>query len=131
MRLLSIASGSSGNSIYVGSDKTHILCDAGISNKKIENGLKCVDLSGADISGICITHEHADHIKGLGVLARKFEIPIYATKDTIRALKNDITLGTYSHELFHEIKADDDFYIGKLFLLCLHKTPLLLLLHDV
>ena len=112
MRLLSIASGSSGNSIYIGSDNTHILVDAGISNKRIESGLKCADLSGADINAICITHEHADHIKGLGVLARKYEIPIYATKDTIRALKDDITLGTFSHELFHEINADTDFDIG-------------------
>ena len=112
MRLLSIASGSSGNSIYVGSDSTHILVDTGISNKRIENGLNYADLSGTDINAICITHEHADHIKGLGVLARKYEIPIYATKDTIRAIKDDITLGTYSHELFHEIKADNDFNIG-------------------
>ena len=112
MRLLSIASGSSGNSIYVGSDRTHILVDAGISNKRIEEGLRKAGISGSDISGICITHEHSDHIRGLGVLARKYEIPIYATKETIKAIKNDMTLGSYSHELFREITPDKEFSVG-------------------
>ncbi|MBQ0146207.1 MAG: MBL fold metallo-hydrolase [Lachnospiraceae bacterium] len=112
MRLLSIASGSSGNSIYIGSDSTHILVDAGISNKRIEEGLNLAQLSGSDIDGICITHEHSDHIKGLGVLARKYEIPIYATRDTIAAIKNDLTLGSYSFSLFREIRSDSDFSIG-------------------
>lgn len=112
MRLLSIASGSSGNSIYVGSDITHILVDAGISNKRIEAGLNCADISGSDINAICITHEHSDHIKGLGVLARKYEIPIFATKGTINAIKQDMTLGTFSYSLFHEIKPDNEFTVG-------------------
>lgn len=112
MRLLSIASGSSGNSVYVGSDYTHILVDAGISNKRIEAGLNSAQLSGSDINAICITHEHTDHIKGLGVLARKYEIPIYATKDTIYAIKNDMTLGSFPFSLFHEIQPDTEFKIG-------------------
>ncbi|MDO4938653.1 MAG: MBL fold metallo-hydrolase [Lachnospiraceae bacterium] len=112
MRLLSIASGSSGNSIYIGSDNTHILVDAGISNKKIEEGLKTAGLNGSDINAICITHEHSDHIKGLGVLARKYEIPIYATGDTIYAIKQDMSLGTFSYSLFHEIEKDTDFTVG-------------------
>ena len=85
MRLCSIASGSSGNCIYVGSDTTHLLVDVGISGKRTEAGLNELDLSMRDIDGIFITHEHTDHIAGLGVLARKYEIPIYATKGTIEA----------------------------------------------
>lgn len=114
MRLLSIASGSSGNSIYVGSDKTHVLIDAGISNKRIEEGLKQAQLSGTDLNAICITHEHSDHIKGLGVLARKYEIPIYATGDTIAEIRKEISLGSFSDELFHVIKPDQEFRIGDL-----------------
>jgi len=106
MRLLSIASGSSGNSIYVGSDKTHILIDAGISFKRIEEGLNSADLSTRDLSAICITHEHSDHAKSLGVIARKLGIPMYATRGTIEALKNDSTLGDYSYDLFTEIEPD-------------------------
>mgnify|MGYP000184628500 CR=1 FL=1 len=71
MRLCSIASGSSGNCIYVGSDNTHLLVDVGISGKRVEQGLNSLELTGKDIDGILITHEHSDHIKGLGVIARK------------------------------------------------------------
>ena len=69
MRLCSIASGSSGNCIYVGSDNTHLLVDVGISGKRVEQGLNSLELTGKDIDGILITHEHSDHIKGLGVIA--------------------------------------------------------------
>ena len=67
MELCSIASGSSGNCICVGSDDCHVLIDAGISGKRIENGLNSIDLKTADMQGILITHEHIDHIAGLGV----------------------------------------------------------------
>lgn len=109
MRMCSIASGSSGNCIYVGSDTTHILLDVGISGKRIENGLKELALTGNDIDGIMITHEHADHIQGLGIMARRYEIPIYATKGTIEAIKKISSLGKIEEELFHEIKADERF----------------------
>ena len=84
MRLCSIASGSSGNCIYVGSDTTHLLVDTGISGKKVEFGLNSLDLTTGDLDGILVTHEHSDHIKGLGVVARKCGVPIYATAGTIR-----------------------------------------------
>ena len=70
MRMCSIASGSSGNCIYVGSDDTHLLVDTGISKKRIEEGLKTLELKGEDLDGILITHEHSDHIQGLGVFSR-------------------------------------------------------------
>ena len=66
MRLCSIASGSSGNCIYVGSDDTHVLVDAGISGKRIEQGLNSLELTGKDIDGILITHEHSDHRRNRG-----------------------------------------------------------------
>ena len=74
MRFCSIASGSSGNCIYVGSDNTHVLVDIGISGKKMETGLNSLELTGRDLDGILITHEHSDHIKGLGVISRKYGI---------------------------------------------------------
>ncbi len=78
MRMCSIASGSSGNCIYVGSDNSHLLIDTGISKKRIEEGLNKLEIKGDELDGILITHEHSDHIKGLGVFSRKYEIPIYA-----------------------------------------------------
>lgn len=106
MRLCSIASGSSGNCIYVGSDSTHLLIDVGISGKRIEQGLQSLDLTGRDVDGIFITHEHSDHIGGLGVIARKYNIPIYATGGTIDAMKGYSSLGKVDESLYHEIKAD-------------------------
>jgi len=114
MRLLSIASGSSGNCIYVGNDTTHILVDAGISNKRIEQGLNEAELTGSDINGLCITHEHSDHIQAVGVLARKHGIPIYATEKTIQYIKGCVTLGNIDQSLFHAIDGDTPFTIGNI-----------------
>ena len=100
MRLCSIASGSSGNCIYVGSEAAHLLVDVGISGRRTEAGLKELELSGNDIDGILITHEHADHIQGLGVISRKYEIPIYATAGTIKAMKNCSGLAKVDPGLF-------------------------------
>lgn len=114
MRMCSIASGSSGNCIYVGSDTTHLLIDVGISGKRTECGLNSLGISGRELDGILITHEHADHISGLGVLARKYEVPIYATAGTIEAMKSCGSLGKVDEELFHEVKADEKMVIKDL-----------------
>ena len=106
MRLCSIASGSSGNCIYVGSDATHLLVDVGISGKRTELGLNSMGLSGKDLDGILITHEHADHISGLGVMARRYGKPIYATRGTIQAILSSKSLGNIDDSLFIEIQSD-------------------------
>lgn len=113
MRICSIASGSSGNCIYVGSDNTHLLVDVGISGKRVEQGLNSLELTGKDIDGILITHEHSDHIKGLGVIARKHQIPIYATGGTVDALSR-MNLGKMPEGIFHEIYEDEPFEIKDL-----------------
>ncbi len=107
MRLCSIASGSSGNCVYVGSEATHLLMDVGISGKRTEEGLNQLGLSMRDIDGIFITHEHADHINGLGVLARKYEIPIYATEGTIEAIKQTSSVGEIDDALFQVVLPDE------------------------
>lgn len=114
MRLCSIASGSSGNCIYTGTEATHVLVDAGISGKKVEAGLHSLGLTGHDMDGILITHEHSDHINGLGVLCRRYRIPIYATPGTIGAIKSCKSLGEIPEELFHEVEADEAFTIKDL-----------------
>lgn len=86
MRMCSIASGSSGNCIYAGSESTHLLIDTGVSGKRTEKGLAELDLSMRDIDGILITHEHADHIQGLGVLSRRYHVPIYCTAGTKKGI---------------------------------------------
>lgn len=112
MRLCSIASGSSGNCIYVGSEKTHLLVDTGISKKRIEDGLSELGIKGEELSGVLITHEHADHIQGLGVFCRKYGIPVYATKGTIAGILEYRGLGKVPEGLWHEIEIDHRFSIG-------------------
>ena len=112
MRLVSIASGSSGNCIYIGTDNTHILVDVGISNKRIEQGLNEIGIKGSELDGVVITHEHSDHVKGLGVLASKHGIPIYGTKETWKEIETMKYLGEYPKELFSPILPDTEFSIG-------------------
>ena len=114
MDLLSIASGSSGNCYYVGSEETHLLVDAGVSGKKIESALNEIDRKPSDLNGILVTHEHIDHVKGLGVMARKHGIPIYTTGGTISEIKKMSSVGTIDDSLFHEIEPDEPFFINDL-----------------
>ena len=106
MKFCSISSGSSGNSVYVGSEKTHILIDVGLSGKKIQEGLTEINLTGNDIKAIFITHEHSDHIKGAGILSRKFNLPIYATAGTWKGMEKD--LGKISEENIKVIDKNKD-----------------------
>lgn len=107
MRLASLSSGSSGNSIYVGSDTTHILVDTGCSKKRIEEGLNKLDLSLSDIDAIFVTHEHSDHIAGLHTILKKYDIPVYATKGTISGIKSSDKKGEMVASSFFEVKADE------------------------
>ena len=113
MRVMTIASGSSGNCIYVGDDNTHILIDTGISRKRVEEGLRLLDLSLNDIDGILVTHEHSDHISGLGVVERKSATPVYATWGTIKGIQNT-NLGKLPEGIFNTIECDREFKIGTL-----------------
>ena len=114
MYLCSLASGSSGNCIFAASGDTSVLIDAGLSGKKTEAGLNELGYTGTDLDGILVTHEHIDHIKGLGVLARKLGIPIYATHGTIKKIKQDGRMGKVPDELFYEVEADEQLEIGDL-----------------
>ena len=114
MRMCSIASGSSGNCIYLGDDDTHVLVDAGISAKRIEEGLKNLDVSPRDVSGILVTHEHSDHIQSLGVMARRYGIPLYMTGGTADWITRREAIGKIDEGLIREIRSDDPFSIGTL-----------------
>lgn len=85
-----IASGSSGNCVYIGTENTKILIDAGLSGKKVQDGLKTLNLTGSDIDAIFVTHEHIDHVQGVGILSRRFDIPIYATDGTWNGMPSTV-----------------------------------------
>lgn len=80
-----LASGSKGNSLFVSCNNSSILIDAGLSGVEIERRLSAVNLSPESLTGIIITHEHSDHVKGAGVLSRRFKLPVYITPKTYQA----------------------------------------------
>lgn len=89
LRFCSLSSGSSGNCYLAGSDRTLVLVDAGISARQITERLKALGLKPEDLSGILITHEHSDHIKGIDTLSKKYHLPLYmnsATEEQLRIL---------------------------------------------
>ena len=77
-----LASGSRGNATFVSSGSTSILIDAGLSGIEIERRLKSKGLSPKDLDAILVSHEHTDHIQGVGVLSRRFNLPVYINSKT-------------------------------------------------
>ncbi|SDZ65447.1 Phosphoribosyl 1,2-cyclic phosphodiesterase [Evansella caseinilytica] len=90
LRFSVLASGSTGNAIYVETKKQRLLVDAGLSGKKIEQCFAQIDVSPGDLNGILVTHEHSDHIKGVGILARRYSLPIYANAKTWQAMEREL-----------------------------------------
>lgn len=85
-----LASGSSGNCTYVESGQKRFIVDAGLSGKKIEGLFKQIKRDISQLDAILVTHEHRDHIHGVGVLSRKYNLPIYANQETWLAMEKMI-----------------------------------------
>jgi phosphoribosyl 1,2-cyclic phosphodiesterase len=85
-----LASGSTGNSLYIETEQQRLLIDCGLSGKKMIELLGQIGRCPEDIDGILVTHEHSDHIKGLGVFARRFHTPVYANRKTWQAMSSGI-----------------------------------------
>lgn len=83
-------SGSSGNSTYVSAGSTRLLVDAGVSGKRIEAELKDIRVNPAELSGILVTHDHRDHVYGVGVLSRRYDLPVYAAERTWEVISGEI-----------------------------------------
>jgi len=85
IHLCLLASGSRGNALYLSDGKTNLLADAGLSGKEIERRMALRDLRPQDLNAIVVSHEHTDHIQGVGVLARRYHLPIYLSSGTWEA----------------------------------------------
>jgi phosphoribosyl 1,2-cyclic phosphodiesterase len=85
-----LASGSTGNAFYVETEGSSILVDAGLSGKQMDSLFQQINRDPSKLSAILVTHEHSDHIKGLGILARKYKLPIYANEKTWKAMESSI-----------------------------------------
>lgn len=85
MKFASLGSGSSGNATVVTSGEVVLLVDCGFGMRETERRLEKIGLCASDITAILVTHEHSDHIKGVGPLSRKHAIPVYMTRGTHKA----------------------------------------------
>lgn len=109
MRVCALSSGSSGNCFYIEKENSAILVDVGISASKVIDRMNLLNLNSEKIKAIFVTHEHTDHIIGVDVLARRFNIPIFATKGTI---SNGFLCSNKG--LVNQIKKNETLNIGKL-----------------
>src|SRR5882762_7824846 len=82
--ITSLNSGSNGNCYYIGNDREAILIDAGISCRETEKRMNRLGLSMSSVKAIFVSHEHTDHIKGIPIISKKYQLPVYITADTLR-----------------------------------------------
>ena len=109
-KFCSLYSGSSGNCSLVQTSTTKILIDAGESSKKITEALNSINIDAESINAIVITHEHSDHIKGLGTFSKKFNIPVYANIETWNSMpeqKSKINKEKINYFNFNKFKIGD------------------------
>src|ERR1700709_1437393 len=85
--ITSLNSGSNGNCYYVGNEREAVLVDAGISCRETEKRMKRLCLSMQKVKAVFISHEHSDHISGLTVLSKKYNLPVYITPATLQSSK--------------------------------------------
>ena len=110
LNFCSLYSGSSGNSLFVETENTKILIDAGVSSKKIETALTNINIDPSSIDGILITHEHSDHVQGLGTFAKKYDLPVFVNEKTLNAMPKQKE--KISQKNIKKIKIEEKFEIG-------------------
>jgi phosphoribosyl 1,2-cyclic phosphodiesterase len=109
-RFCPLYSGSGGNAIYIGYGDTHILVDAGLPGRTVEQALQSIGVRPGDISTVFVTHEHIDHVRGVGVLARRTGAAVYANERTWSAMERPVgALPLAQRRVFEE---EQDFYVG-------------------
>lgn len=99
-KLCVLASGSSGNCVYIATEAVRILIDAGLSCREISVRLAELDVELSSIDAVCVTHEHADHKAALGVLSRKHGISVYANRGTLEAIESDAKMHGINWNVF-------------------------------
>ncbi|MGE4284149.1 MAG: MBL fold metallo-hydrolase [Clostridia bacterium] len=102
----SLFSGSSGNAIYIANENTKILIDCGVSGKRIAASLATMDIQASEIDAILVTHEHKDHTHAVGIMSRRYNIPIYANENTWEGMQNDIGTIKPEHRRYFNTHAD-------------------------
>lgn len=112
VKVCALRSGSSGNSIVVSYMGTDVLIDAGICCRAIERSLAEINLKAENLNAVFVTHEHADHIAGVGVMMRRYQVQVYCTPSTWEAMKKNC--GRIDEKLIHLISPGDTVDMGPL-----------------
>ena len=112
LNFCSLYSGSSGNSLLVETENTKLLIDAGVSSKKIENALTDLNINPSSIDAILVTHEHSDHVQGLGTFSKKFDLPVFVNQETLDAMPKQ--RDKIADKNINKFKIKDHFDIGDL-----------------
>lgn len=130
LKICALFSGSSGNSIFVSSKErtsvfsnlssggafvpgTNLLVDVGVNGKEIQMAMQAIEESIVEVHGILLTHEHIDHMRGIGVVMRRHQIPLYVNQMTWNRMQQ-LGIGPVPENLVHIIKSDSVFEIGDL-----------------
>jgi phosphoribosyl 1,2-cyclic phosphodiesterase len=106
-----LGSGSAGNSALVATDHCRILVDGGLSARRIVQRLEQCGVTPEQLDGVLLTHEHGDHVCGLEVLCRKFDVPIYANALTTEAVRCPATAGLDRHRNWRIFRTGTEFSI--------------------
>jgi len=114
IRACPLFSGSSGNSVYLSDGRTSVLVDAGQCCRTIEQSLAAIDVLPASLAAVLVTHEHIDHVRGVGVLMRRYHLPVYANASTWAAMRRDPSLGRIDPDLVHILPVGETAVIGDL-----------------
>ena len=112
LEFCSLNSGSNGNATYIAAGDTRLLVDAGLPGRSITQALEQINVLPETLNGILVTHEHSDHIKGVGVLSRKYRIPVYANEATWQKMHRQV--GELPAHLRRVFESESDFYIGNI-----------------
>lgn len=112
MDIFSLRSGSRGNASLVSGGNTKLLVDCGVSGKSVTSALADIDVYPEDISAIAVTHEHIDHIAGIGVMMRRYHIPVWANAATWAAMESQV--GKIDKSLVNIFDNDSSFEIGEI-----------------
>ena len=105
-------SGSSGNAVYFATDQGALLVDCGMSGRQVLDALCAAGLDPAGLKALLITHEHSDHVKGVGVLSRRLGLPVYATEGTWQGM--DSAVGELAPQHRIVIRAGESFFLNDL-----------------
>ena len=109
MQFCTLFSGSSGNCAYLSTDRGGLLIDCGMSGKQTLEALSQARVSLSSIHALLVTHEHTDHMKGVGIISRKLNLPVYATEGTWDGMSRSLGELPKSHRIV--IRADEGFLL--------------------